>query len=199
MSSSTSHNIHECPICMDTIDPDKNIIVTECGHKFHCSCLMKNVSYNGMDCPFCRNKMADDVDEEEDEESVDDEEEDRYWDEESTEAFDLSDNTLVSFRMFHQRINCEEVEEEEEEEVEEEEEEEDEEIEDVGDGIKCFPSSLYLMQKLQERNITMEMFVNNYLYGISFGQRYHSDARRIDGNVEDILKKYNRDIERNAL
>ena len=55
------------------------------------------------------------------------------------------------------------------------------------------------MQKLQERNITMEMFVNNYLYGISFGQRYHSDARRIDGNVEDILKKYNRDIERNAL
>jgi L-lysine 2,3-aminomutase len=32
----------ECPICMDPIDGNKNSVVTECGHKFHCSCLMKN-------------------------------------------------------------------------------------------------------------------------------------------------------------
>ena len=25
----------DCPICMDPIDGNKNIVVTECGHKFH--------------------------------------------------------------------------------------------------------------------------------------------------------------------
>ena len=51
----------ECPICMDAIDPNKNRVTTECGHTFHCSCLMTNVSHNGFACPYCRTAMAEEV------------------------------------------------------------------------------------------------------------------------------------------
>jgi Ring finger domain len=47
----------ECPICFDTIGVQNNV-TTECGHKFHASCLMKNVSVNGFGCPCCRAVMA---------------------------------------------------------------------------------------------------------------------------------------------
>ena len=72
--------MNECPVCFDTIDETKNCVVTECGHKFHCSCLMKNASFNGFNCPFCRTVMAEmpeDSDEEDDEyESDEDDSED---------------------------------------------------------------------------------------------------------------------------
>lgn len=64
----------ECPICMDPIDGNKNSVVTECGHKFHCSCLMKNSCHNGFDCPMCRSAMVEDM--EDDEEEEDDHEDD---------------------------------------------------------------------------------------------------------------------------
>jgi hypothetical protein len=54
----------ECPICMDAIDPNKNRVTTECGHTFHCSCLMTNVSHNGFACPYCRTAMAEEVEDE---------------------------------------------------------------------------------------------------------------------------------------
>ena len=54
----------ECPICMDAIDPNKNRVTTECGHTFHCSCLMTNVSHNGFACPYCRTAMAEEVESE---------------------------------------------------------------------------------------------------------------------------------------
>lgn len=47
----------ECPICFDTIG-DKNNITTECGHKFHASCIMTNITRNGFTCPCCRSVMA---------------------------------------------------------------------------------------------------------------------------------------------
>lgn len=62
----------ECPICMDPIDGNKNSVVTECGHKFHCSCLMKNSCHNGFDCPMCRFAMVEDMEEEEDDHEDDD-------------------------------------------------------------------------------------------------------------------------------
>ena len=62
----------DCPICMDPIDGNKNIVVTECGHKFHCSCLMKNSCHNGFDCPMCRSAMVEDMEEDDDEEEEDD-------------------------------------------------------------------------------------------------------------------------------
>jgi hypothetical protein len=50
-------NNFECPICMESIDSQNNIIITECGHKFHCKCLMMNIEHNGFGCPYCRQKM----------------------------------------------------------------------------------------------------------------------------------------------
>ena len=64
----------ECPICMDAIDPDRNCVTTECGHKFHAKCLFANIAHNGFGCPCCRGKMAEDEEEEEEEEEEEDEE-----------------------------------------------------------------------------------------------------------------------------
>ena len=47
----------DCPICFDPIG-EKNNITTECGHKFHASCLMTNISRNGFGCPCCRTLMV---------------------------------------------------------------------------------------------------------------------------------------------
>jgi hypothetical protein len=63
---------NQCPICFDTIG-DKNNIITECGHYFHASCLMTNITHNGFGCPCCRALMAthsDDEDLSDDEDSV---------------------------------------------------------------------------------------------------------------------------------
>lgn len=43
----------ECCICFESMDV-KNVAVTECGHKFHTSCLMK--CKNG--CPLCRKDLV---------------------------------------------------------------------------------------------------------------------------------------------
>ena len=62
-----------CSICLIIItDTSKNIIKTECEHIFHSNCFLKNVAFNGFDCPNCRNVLAnepkkDDDDEDEDE------------------------------------------------------------------------------------------------------------------------------------
>lgn len=72
----------ECPICMDPIDGNKNSVVTECGHKFHCSCLMKNSCHNGFDCPMCRSAMVEEMEDDQD----DDEEED--YDDNDSDTYD---------------------------------------------------------------------------------------------------------------
>jgi hypothetical protein len=46
-----------CPICFDEIQGATNIVVTDCGHSFHCNCLMMNASRNGFSCPCCRSNM----------------------------------------------------------------------------------------------------------------------------------------------
>jgi len=46
-----------CPICLDSIDMNQNAMSTECGHKFHFSCIMKNMAANSAAqnaCPLCR-------------------------------------------------------------------------------------------------------------------------------------------------
>jgi hypothetical protein len=80
--------MNECPVCFDAIDETKNCVVTECGHKFHCSCLMKNASFNGFNCPFCRTVMAEmpeDSDEEDDDYESDEEESDEEESDEDDE------------------------------------------------------------------------------------------------------------------
>jgi hypothetical protein len=101
--SSDEQNV-ECPICYDEIDVLKNCVTTECGHKFHCSCLMKNSATNGFSCPMCRSVMA----EEPELSDSDDDEEESLED----DLDEIEDNALTSFRMFHQQLAGEEVEEE---------------------------------------------------------------------------------------
>jgi hypothetical protein len=81
--------IKECPICLDDIIGLKNCVTTDCGHTFHCRCLLTNIAHNGFACPFCRAALADVAEDEEDEE---DEEEDedapaRYEDDTDDDEF----------------------------------------------------------------------------------------------------------------
>ena len=59
----------ECPICMDVIEGNRNVVTTECGHTFHCKCMMTNVAHNGFACPLCRSDMVEMPEEEEDEDA----------------------------------------------------------------------------------------------------------------------------------
>jgi hypothetical protein len=187
MSAVTEQQVisQECPICMDTIEGLCNRVVTECGHAFHCSCLMQNTAHNGFGCPYCRTKMAEEPEEEE-------ESDDGYGDDES-EVTVFDEDALTSFRMFHQRINDEEVEEEEAEEwdtvVGDEEEEQDEEEE------AQMPDVAYMAQKLAARGITFEDLVKNILFQehSNFGENYTDYERRsseVFGQFRAIISQY---------
>lgn len=55
-----SQEKESCPICLDEIK-EKNFSVTECGHKFHTSCLLTSIKSNNT-CPMCRNKLTEPID-----------------------------------------------------------------------------------------------------------------------------------------
>ena len=44
----------ECPICMENISEDEDVLITKCRHKFHASCIFRNIKTNGYKCPNCR-------------------------------------------------------------------------------------------------------------------------------------------------
>ena len=56
-------NIQEpCSICYNAIY-NKNVVITECGHAFHFSCIVKNIKVNptnGYKCPLCRKSLYND-------------------------------------------------------------------------------------------------------------------------------------------
>ena len=61
MSQEIINNDEECcSICLEIINSNNNKVITNCGHTFHCICLMKNVSINGFKCPLCRINIAED-------------------------------------------------------------------------------------------------------------------------------------------
>ena len=107
----------ECVICYEEINDGKcNSVVTECGHKFHTNCLMKNVAFNGFGCPYCRTKMAEKQADDSDSDS-DDEREDPRDCSLYRETFygvkgnNFSDYAIASYRMLFQRANNEVLEE----------------------------------------------------------------------------------------
>ncbi len=58
MSKQIAYEATECPICFDEFVGECNKIVTECGHKFHYTCLTKYTETNtGTGCPSCRAKL----------------------------------------------------------------------------------------------------------------------------------------------
>ena len=91
----------ECPICFEVINPDTNCLKTECGHQYHTSCLLQNVSHNGYGCPLCRNELVHkEDDEEEDDETVWTESD--YDDDE--EDYEDDEYALRGLRMFMNRV-----------------------------------------------------------------------------------------------
>jgi hypothetical protein len=177
----------ECPICMDTIDMEKNSIVTDCGHTFHCSCLMQNAAHNGFGCPYCRSTMATVP------QIIDDD--DSYYNETESqeEVEEVSDEALTSFRMFTQRLDGEEVEEELEEELEEDE---------TDETLNPEPEPAYMVAKLIERGITYEDLVRNTLYQehtewenrlSQRDEKRHSSM--VYGNFRAVLSRYAREYD----
>jgi DNA-directed RNA polymerase subunit RPC12/RpoP len=47
----------ECPICMENIKEQEDVLITKCKHKFHASCLLQNTKTNGYKCPNCRSPL----------------------------------------------------------------------------------------------------------------------------------------------
>ena len=161
----------ECPICMDPIEGLCNRVVTECGHVFHCSCLMQNAAHNGFGCPYCRSVLATEPEEDDDE----------YDDEDSIEVFPF--DALTSFRMFHQRVEGEEVEEEVEEDDDWETVASDEEDEQK-------PDIAYICQKLIERGITFEDMVKTELYHEHHCPEHENKASVVYGQFRAVISQY---------
>ena len=167
---------NSCPICMDDIDNNKNCIVTECGHKFHCSCLMKNAATNGFGCPMCRTVMAEQLADDDSDEYTSEYDED----EEEEEMFD--DNALTSFRMLHQQIDGEEVEEEEEEDAFDAEN---------AVAVPVMPTPETIAARLAARGFTLEDAVKVLLleHGeyTQFEEVYDRRAQEIYGQIRRII------------
>jgi hypothetical protein len=194
----------ECPICMDAIEGLCNRVVTECGHAFHCACLMQNASHNGFGCPYCRTAMAT--------EPVNDDEDDEDDDGWSVDETVFHANALTSFRLFHQRNNGEELEEEEEEEdwetddEEEAEEDEEEAVQEPSVTVTApvtapvtpsVPDSTYTSNKLRERGVTFEDLVKHILNNEhdQWGEHYGDYTRRSDevyGQFKAVMSNYAR-------
>ena len=99
-------SLHECPICMENINGNVNMVITECGHCFHTNCLMTNVAHNGFGCPFCRTKMTEII------KNEDDSGDNMSFSESDNSMINYtlpSDNALRGFRFLFQRITGEEL------------------------------------------------------------------------------------------
>jgi hypothetical protein len=52
---------HQCAICLEAIDMMQNAVSTRCGHQFHFTCLVQNMSTSSLQtrnqCPLCRSAI----------------------------------------------------------------------------------------------------------------------------------------------
>ena len=132
--------VNDCPICMDVIEENKNCVTTDCGHKFHTNCLMKNVAVNGFGCPYCRTAMAEKNEEEETVYTDDDEEDDLEEYDDDEELYD--DYALRGLRFLNNNINGDEH--------------DPQDIQDEAEDNRPKPSTAFIQQKLVEQGVTME-------------------------------------------
>lgn len=174
---------NDCPICMEVIETfAKNYCVTECGHCFHTNCLMQSVAHNGFGCPYCRTKMAEEPEPEE--ESV--------WSEDEEDVEPFEDIALNAFRWFSMRIEGEEIPDDDVEEETDEEEEEEHEV----------PSVQFITQKLSERRITPIQMVKALLLQ---HEEYQSNPDcedaddKIFGEMRIIISNFTREQEQNQV
>lgn len=162
---------------MDDILPNsKNFTNTECGHCFHTSCLMTNVVHNGFGCPYCREKMV----EEPEENNEDLGSEISYI----TQEDETRNEAFTSMRMLFQRTEGEELEEEENPQEPDEEEPEEEPV----------PPVDMIMRKLIGQGITYEDLVKHILLEhdeYSFDEEFDAIADNVFATVRISITKYN--------
>jgi hypothetical protein len=172
-------NNNECPICFDVIG-DNNNIITECGHKFHASCIMRNVSMNGFGCPCCRSVMADEP-ESDDDDSTEYEDDDE--DETTVNSANLepdNDYVMRGFRLFTSRF--------EEEEPDYEDVYTEERSEYYLGYISTFPTYNEVIHCLREDAVSYEQLVA-YILHCKEGYEHNQQIRRIYRYVFDKIDK----------
>ena len=151
----------ECPICMEKIEGDKNKLTTECGHTFHTSCLMTNVSKNGFDCPYCRTIMA----EKEVVEPVGEHDEwgDVIWDQEDivdNELPELEPHEVVAMPQEHVAIP-------------------------QYHGVK--PTPRFIAEIMRDQGFTMVHFVEAYLKDFAVYNEEEERFMRVDDELYDRI------------
>lgn len=169
--------IVECPICMEQIEGEKNKVTTECGHCFHTACLMKHVAHNGFGCPYCRDVMA--------EEPEDNNSDEEYDDFSVDEEPDYTDNVLRGSRWLFQRAEGEELDDEEDTVLDEEEER-----------VEVEPRAPvdYIVDKLVQRGVSMAELVKAILIRDHDEYQFHDEFSRTDdelfGKLRIIISNY---------
>lgn len=175
----------ECSICLENIIGVSNKVVTDCGHTFHCKCLMTNITFNGFGCPFCRNAMAvlPDYSETESEsgQDSDDDDDDDESDDDSGSEDEPDENSIVVHRNNNYRSNDEYA----------------------VDGLRreneydyIVPESKLIINILQERGYTMEdmvklhLFLEHSRWG-TYYQDYENVSRSLFSLVLEIIEEYN--------
>lgn len=146
----STNNCVECPICMDIIS-DGNNVTTECGHKFHCTCLVLNIAHNGFDCPYCRSEMINETEEEE--VPTLSNTMPYYFTYSYLSHYGIEE--LTTFRMFHQQLSNIPVEEEPSPEPDE--------VDDEATEYSSVPAEM-IIEKFKKSNITYEDLVKTILY-----------------------------------
>jgi len=161
----------ECPICMEGIEGTLNIVTTECGHVFHCRCLMQNAAHNGFGCPYCRAIMAETPEEEDS-----DDDEGSFIDDED-EQDEQENYILQGFRMFFN--NVEGIPHEED---------------DVEEENHPKPTAAFVTQELLSQGVTMEQLVSVLLLDHDEYDEEEEAFERIDedvwGKMRTIISNY---------
>ena len=171
----------DCPICMEVFTGVSNIVVTECGHKFHTNCLMKSVAHNGFGCPYCRAKMAEEIEESDSEDEGDDD--DMSIDSEDQEALDREENrALGGLRWLFNRANNEE------QDVFDDEDEDSDEEEDEEEDTEPKPSAAFIAKKLVEQGVTIEEMVQSMLLCHDEYQNEDEAFSRVDDILFDKIR-----------
>jgi hypothetical protein len=158
---------------MDDININKNCITTECGHRFHASCVMRNVAQNGFACPMCRTAMAEEAEEEYSVISGDD----------SVVDPNPNDYALRGFRLFMD--NVEGVAHDHEDVLEEAEDNEEE---------PAKPTAAHIAQQLTANGVTMEDLVKILLRDHEEYEEEDEEHDEVDervwGHMRTIISNY---------
>ena len=162
----------ECPICLDVLDLtlNRNIVTTECGHSFHCNCIMQSCAHNGFGCPYCRSVMA--------ETPADEDEE--FEEEEEEEEEENNDYALRGFRFFFN--NIEGAEHDHEDVLEEQEDEEE------GEGPNPHPDAAFVTQALAAQGVTMQQLVSAMLLDHDEYENEEEEFDRIADNLWERMR-----------